>query len=155
GSILEADNIVWNIMLSAALSVFDGGRRDAESEAARAAVSEAVATFNKTVLMAMKDVNTAIIRNRATGESLSALAFAAQAADDGLNVARQKYQLGLGDYLTVLQAENASHSAHATFISALHGLVSSRIQLARSLGGTWMSGELEERISYSKEEEHK
>jgi NodT family efflux transporter outer membrane factor (OMF) lipoprotein len=154
-SILEADNIVWSIMLNAALSVFDGGRKSAEAEAARAAVSEAVAAYKKAVLMALQDVNIAIVRSGAKAESLSALSFATQAADDGLKVAKQKYQLGLGDYLAVLVAQSTAHSASASYTTALHGLVSSRIQLARALGGTWMSEELREMISYSKDEEQK
>jgi outer membrane protein TolC len=62
-----------------------------------------------------------------------------------LRLALERYQQGLDDFLPVLTAQASDAVARIALITAQRQRISSRIQLARSLGGSLMDAEMNER----------
>jgi len=57
----------------------------------------------------------------------------------------ERYRQGIADFLPVLTAQVSDTSARIALIAAQRQRISSRIQLARALGGSWMHAEMSER----------
>ena len=60
---------------------------------------------------------------------------------------------GLSDYLPVLAAQQSLYDSKSAHLSTQRQLISDRVQLARSLGGTWMDEFIEKRLNVDKVEE--
>jgi NodT family efflux transporter outer membrane factor (OMF) lipoprotein len=145
--VLESPNIFWNLLLEISMPIIDGGRRKAEANRTKAVLRESLALYHKTVLHPMKDINSALIRNRSTEESILLLENVVSAGENTLRMAMQNYMQGIGDYLSVLTAQQRFYDAKQSLLSSRRQLISDRIQLARVLGGTWMEEEVMRRIA--------
>jgi outer membrane protein TolC len=95
----------------------------------------------------MKDINSALIRNKGTEESILLFENVVSAGENTLRMAMQNYMQGIGDYLSVLNAQQRLYDAKQSLLSSRRQLISDRIQLARALGGTWMEEEVMRRIA--------
>ncbi len=118
--------------------LWDGGRREAEADRARETAAEAALAYRRAVLEAVRDVEDALARGRATDARLGALADRVQAAGDTHRAAVERYRHGLTDYLPVALAEAALLDARGQHLGARRQLLSDRIGLMRALGGDWM-----------------
>jgi len=98
---LVLDN--WLLSLAASLSapLFDGRRRKAEIERLRAVVAEQLAAYRRTILVAVKEVEDALISEEKLREHVSGLEAQLGTAQHALHEARSRYGQGLNDYLPV------------------------------------------------------
>ncbi|UCE78406.1 MAG: efflux transporter outer membrane subunit [Nitrospiraceae bacterium] len=136
----------WNLTANIAQPIIDGGRRKAEVDRTRAVFRENVAFYQKAVLAAFKDVEDALVRSRTTRERVLMLKDREAAASGALRLSLERYMMGLSDYLPVLTAQGLYFNARSSLLEGQRQMISDRIQLARSLGGTWMTRELENRF---------
>ncbi len=141
-TLLESPNIFWNLLANMAQPLLDGGRRRAEVERKRAIFDERAATYRLTVLKAFQEVEDALIRERGVDANMALLIERQKVTAATLRLALERYQQGLDDFLPVLTAQASDASARIALIAAQRQRISSRIQLARSLGGTWMDDEM-------------
>ncbi|ACY18816.1 efflux transporter outer membrane subunit [Haliangium ochraceum] len=128
---------VWSLVASVAQSIFDGGRRAAEVERTRAVVEEALMGYGQVLLLAMAEVENAIVQEQYQLTYIEELAEAVELADATLREARARYSQGLADYLPVLTALQALQRSQVSLLQAQRQLISYRIQMNRALGGTW------------------
>ncbi len=136
----------WSVIGNLMEPIVDGGRRRAEVDRTRAVFREYVAIYQKAVLAAFRDVEDALIRSRTTRERVLLLEDREAAASSALRLSLDRYMMGLSDYLPVLTAQGLYFNARSSLLEGQRQMVSDRIQLARSLGGTWMTRELENRF---------
>ncbi len=148
-SILDSPNIFWNLLVQAALPVFDAGRRKSEVRRRESMLKESLASYHGTVLNAMREAHVALARNRRSEEKVRLVEFAVKAGKDTLRVAEDQYLQGITDYMNLLSAQQQLYIARNNLVVARRSLLSARIELARALGGTWMDAELK---TLSKEE---
>ena len=94
-----------------------------------------IATYEKTIQSAFKDVADALARRETLSEQLDAQNKYVAAEQKSLNIAMKSYQAGVGDYLSVLTAQRTLWSAQATLISLQQTDLENRITLWQSLGG--------------------
>lgn len=129
----------WAATLAAGLvaPILDGGRRTAEVERTRGVVQERLATYQRTVLTAFKEVEDALVRERQQRKHLVALDRQIDVARNTLREARKRYGQGLSDYLPVLTALATVQQLERDRLAAQRDLVLFRISLYRALGGTW------------------
>jgi NodT family efflux transporter outer membrane factor (OMF) lipoprotein len=140
----------WNVIVTLAQPLFDGGRRRAEVDRTRAVFRENLAVYHNTVLTAFKDVEDALVRAHTTAERVEMLAERESAASGALRLSLDNYMQGLSDYLTVLTAQGLFFNAQSSLLEGKRQLLSDRIQLARALGGEWMAREMEKRLTDDK-----
>ncbi|MDH3393900.1 MAG: TolC family protein, partial [Desulfobulbaceae bacterium] len=64
-----------------------------------------------------------------------------------LRRAKDGYQHGINDYLSVLTAQQQQHTASRQLLSSRRQLLSARITLWRALGGDWLETTLTAKLS--------
>lgn len=128
--------------------IFEGGRRKAEVERTRAVVDERLAAYRETVLNAMKEVEDALVSEEKQHEYIVSLDKRLGAARRSYEEAINRYRNGLVEYTTVLIQLSSLQTLERDRIEAQSQLLEYRINLYRSLGGSW-PGEL----THSKNEE--
>ncbi|MBB3226267.1 NodT family efflux transporter outer membrane factor (OMF) lipoprotein [Luteibacter sp. Sphag1AF] len=137
GGIIDAPNRFWAIGPSLLLNVFDGGRRKAGVEAAKAATDEAGAKYRGVVLSAFQQVEDNLTLIRDLGSALTDQKAAADAAQRSVDLSMDRYRAGAIGYLDVVQAQTASLDAQRSVLDLQTRQLRASVQLIRALGGGW------------------
>ncbi|MBX3178110.1 MAG: TolC family protein [Candidatus Hydrogenedentes bacterium] len=137
----------WIAQLAASVTgpLFDGGRREAEIERARAEADERLAAYRQIVLEAVAEVEDALVLIDRQQALIQALDRQLEAARNSHREALGRYRKGLTDYLPVLTALRNLQSLERDVVEAAHDLLVYRVQLHLALGGGWMAGALDAR----------
>ncbi len=117
--------------------LIDGGRRRNEVVRQKARVQELLDRFGQTYLIALREIEDALIQERQQRELLRNLERQTTLAQSTLDVARLRYTHGLIDYLNVLVAVQSLQALQRRVISERKTLLSRRAELYRALGGKW------------------
>jgi outer membrane protein, multidrug efflux system len=134
---LLVDNWITRLAANMTAPLFDGRRRASEVRRLQAVVFENLAVYRQTVLAAMREVEDALVDEAKLREHLSGLQAQLEAARNALNQARRRYRNGLSDYLPVLTQLLTVQELERTQIQRRADLLTARVDLYRSLGGTW------------------
>jgi NodT family efflux transporter outer membrane factor (OMF) lipoprotein len=140
--LLQNPNIFWNVLAGVSAPLFDGGRRKANVRYTEARFREQLAAYHQTVLRAFGDVEDSLSRERGMDARYVQLLAYKEVTGATLRLSLQRYQLGIDTFLPVLTAQASHSQALMAVITAKRKKISSRIQLARALGGTWMVDEM-------------
>lgn len=140
--ILTSPNIFWNLLVNISQPIIDGGSRKSEVVRRQAIFRELAANYHKTVLTAFAEVEDALVNERGADEALKVLTSREQVTGATLRLALEQYQQGITDFLPVLTAQSSNANAKIALIKGQQQRISSRIQLARALGGQWMLAQL-------------
>jgi NodT family efflux transporter outer membrane factor (OMF) lipoprotein len=135
----------WAATLAAGVTgpIFDAGRRKAEIERTRAVVDERLAAYQERVLVAAREVETALYEEVKQGEYIAALERELDAARDAHNQALLRYRKGSNDYLPVVSALSQLQVVERRLVQAELARLDLRVQLCVALGGSWMAPEHE------------
>ena len=104
---------------------------------ARARNEERIANFEQAVLVAAQEVSEQEILWTREKQRAAALAIAVETSRDAASVARTRYERGLEDFITVLQAELTRLSAEAQLVQSETNARLALVSLYRALGGGW------------------
>nr|WP_275690447.1 efflux transporter outer membrane subunit [Luteibacter yeojuensis] len=137
GSIATAPNRFWAIGPTLLLDVFDGGRRKAAVDQAKAATDEAGAQYRGVVLNAFAQVEDNLTLLRDLGTALTDQRAAANAAQRSVDLSLNRYREGAVGYLDVVQAQTAALDAERSVIDLETRQLRASVQLVRALGGGW------------------
>jgi len=135
--LLDVQSIVYNAVANLVGPIFSGGARRAEVDAARARAEAAGAAYAGAVLTALREVEDALVADRANRERLEHARrrlAEAQAADD---IARKRYSRGVEPFLKVLETERRLRNAEEGLITTRADAWNTRIDLFLALGGDW------------------
>jgi multidrug efflux system outer membrane protein len=129
----------WLINLAAGLTapIYDGDRRKAEVDRTKAVVAENLAAYRQNVLIAIKEVEDAMISETKLREHVSALDKQLEASQNALNEASSRYQKGIDTYLPVLTQLISVQNLEQDIIARQSDIMIARVNLYRALGGTW------------------
>ncbi len=143
GRLLRADSLLNSLAANLAAPVFDAGKIRANIAIQNALLDQALASYEKTVLQALADVENALMvltKTAAREADLEAANASAQSADQ---LARQRYAAGLADHLAVLEAERTLLSVQDSLKSVEGERASALVQLYKAMGGSPATGENE------------
>ncbi|MGE3541275.1 MAG: efflux transporter outer membrane subunit [Candidatus Tectimicrobiota bacterium] len=129
---------LWSLGSSLAQVVFDGGRRQALTEQARAAYDATVASYRQTVLVACQNVEDNLAVLRILEAEAAQQAKAQAAAETTLLLSLNRYKGGVTTYLEVITAQSAALTAARTSIDLLTRRMNAAVLLIRALGGGWI-----------------
>jgi len=132
-----SDGLVYNAVANLVGPIFSGGQRRADVDAARARVEQATALYAGAVLTSLREVEDALVFGESTRlnwEFSDERVAEARAAD---RLAKQRYQRGVENLLTVLETERRLRLAEQAIITATADVWSARIDLFLALGGDW------------------
>jgi NodT family efflux transporter outer membrane factor (OMF) lipoprotein len=132
------DNWLYNLVAGLTQPLTDQVRLAAEEARARAQLEEQVASYGRTVLTALREVEDVLARDARQAELVEEIQTQVEIARSTLEEARRRYRNGLSEYLPVLDALEALQSAEQELLAAERQRLSFRVQLCRALGGSWM-----------------
>jgi len=118
-----------------ALPLFDGGRNAANLEYARASQQVAVATYERAIQTAFREVSDALAQRGTIGEQISAQSARAEAAQVAARLSEARYRAGVDSFLVSLDAQRTAYAAQQALATTRLARASNLIELYRSLGG--------------------
>ena len=121
--------------------IFDAGKVRFGVEAQQARTDEAAASYQRTVLGALRDVETALASYGQSHIRRERLAEEAASDRDAVTVATRLYRQGLEDFLSVLDAERSLYAAEDKLAQTERDSDLSLVALYKSLGGGWLPPE--------------
>jgi NodT family efflux transporter outer membrane factor (OMF) lipoprotein len=133
---------VYSLTANLVAPLFDGGRRKAEIRKQKAVVQERLAALGQTFLVAMQEVEDALVSETRQRERVEGVRQQVAISERLVSESRVRYAQGLSDYLPVLNAVETLHRAQRELEAARLALVVHRIDLHRALGGDW-TGEMQ------------
>jgi len=129
----ETRSLAGNLLLP----LVDGGRRRSAVDRRKAVVAERLALFNERFLVAVREVEDALVNERFSLERIDRLIAKRGAARANFDEAGSRYRNGLSDYLPVITALQSLQNVERQVISAKAALLRNRVDLYGALGGTW------------------
>ena len=136
-SLFNASNSLWSLGPSLALSVFDGGRREAAEKVALDNFNQASEYYRSTVLTAFQQVQDNLILCNDLAVEATQQADAVTAADHTAKISLSLYTLGAVTYLNVVTAQTADLDAQRTALTIATRRLQASVDLVRALGGGW------------------
>ncbi len=103
----------------------------------RATAEGSLASFDGTVLTALRETEQALARLQGEGTRNEALGRAAAASTNAAKLSRYRFDAGSDNFLQLLDAERNRASANAALAASDTALVDAEIDLFRALGGGW------------------
>jgi multidrug efflux system outer membrane protein len=137
GSLISAPARIYGLGPQISLPILDGGRNQANLDAARAAHAEALANFRQRLLVALREVDDALAELQHRGDIAASQQRAIDAATKLARVARTRYEQGASGYLEVTDAERSQLSAERAWMQTRAAQWSATVQLVKALGGGW------------------
>lgn len=135
GQLIEKDSIYGSAGPAVSLPIFRGGALSGQYRVARAGYDEAVATYDRTVVDAYREVADTVTSQRALDARLTDSRAALAASEEAYAIARKRYDGGLSTYLDVLIVEERLLAARRASAALETRAIALDIALIRALGG--------------------
>jgi NodT family efflux transporter outer membrane factor (OMF) lipoprotein len=132
----------WSVGPSLSETIFDGGLRSATVAQYRAAYDQAVANYRQTVLTAFQQVEDNLASLRILSQEIAQQDQAVASSQHYVNLATDRYQLGLDPYLDVITAQTSLFSNQQTNVNLRLQQLTASVQLIEALGGGWDNSQL-------------
>jgi NodT family efflux transporter outer membrane factor (OMF) lipoprotein len=127
----------WAVGPAVLQTVFDGGRRKAQSQIAQASYDEAVARYRQTTLDAFQQVEDNLAAERILAQESETQKAAVAAAQRSLQLSMNRYEGGLVTYLEVVTAQSAALANQRASVDILRRRMAAAVLLVKALGGGW------------------
>jgi len=131
------DDWLVNLAGNMAGPLFDAGIRKAEVERTRAVLSQSINDYAQTTLQAVKEVEDAINKEHYQRRFILNLQNQLTLANQTFKSTRLNYLNGQLDYLRVLESLVSKQSLERNELAARRVIVEHRIDLCRSIAGSW------------------
>lgn len=136
-TLLQGPSAMWSIGGSLVQTLFDGGRRRATNDQAKAAYDSTVASYRETVLTGFQQVEDNLAALRILEQEAGVQASAVKAAQQSLDLSNTRYDGGVTSYLEVITAQNAALTDEVTAVNILGRRMASAVLLIQTIGGGW------------------
>ncbi|PSQ91913.1 MAG: transporter, partial [Bacteroidetes bacterium QH_2_63_10] len=105
--------------------------------AAEARYKQQVARYEQTVLTAFREVKAALVAYDKQRQRYREVQQQVETATDAFQTQRDRYERGIGDLLSLLDAERTLVQARTRLAGVRLAVVNARLALHRALGGPW------------------
>jgi len=133
--LINTDFRVWSIGANLLEPLFRGGSLRAELRRQQARRAEAFSNYGNAVLTAFSEVENILSSNEQLQSRRDRLGEAAKQAALARDLARERWQLGLTNFLTVADGQRQAFQTESARITADRQLIDNRIDLLLALGG--------------------
>ena len=123
-------------------TLFDGGRRHAKTEAARAQYDAAIADYRQTTLTAFQQVEDNLAALRILERETEQQDEAADSAKNNLRIFTDRYIGGRDNYLQVITAQTAYLDNERNQVEIRRRRMDASVLLVKALGGGWTAAAL-------------
>ncbi|MDP5277303.1 efflux transporter outer membrane subunit [Sphingomonas sp. DG1-23] len=125
----------WSAGVDANYSIFNAGAGRANVRLTEAQREAAVATYERAIQSAFREVADALARRGTITEQLRATQAQTDAAADTYRLAEARYRGGIDTFLSSLDAQRSLYSARRTLVNTRLVQASNLVTLYRTLGG--------------------
>lgn len=136
-NLLDAPSVVWSLGLNLAQSVFDGGRRRANVDFARAGHEAASAQYRQTVLQAMQEVEDGLSAASSLSDAARHSEAAVTASQQAADMVDRQYKGGLASSLELIIARMTLLENRRQLQQIRGQQLANAVLLIKSLGGGW------------------
>ncbi len=136
------DALTWSVGLPVRWNLFTGGRVRSQIRVEEARTQQALVAYEQTVLLALEEVENAMVayhRERVRRDKLDASADATQRS---LALVLTQYRAGLTDFQNVLDTQRSLLSRQDEHANSRGLVIQNLIRLYRALGGGWSAEDL-------------
>jgi len=136
-SLLNWSSRVWSVGAGMAETIFDAGLRKATVEQFRADYDSTVAKYRQTVLSAFQQVEDQLATLRILAQQVEQQDAAVKSSERYLNLATERYKLGIDSYLNVMTAQTTYLVNRQTLVNLRAQEMTASVQLVEAVGGGW------------------
>ncbi len=136
-NLIDSFNRFWSFGPSVNWNVFQTGRTLSNIELQKALQEESILSYRKTVLLAIQEVENAIIALAKEQEHIRGIEAAVAANRKAAQLSAQLYAEGHTDFLNVLNAQRSLFLTEDSLAQSTQSLAVEWIALYKSLGGGW------------------
>ena len=127
----------WSYSPSVTWPILAGGRIYWNIKVQDALAEQSLAAYQKTVLTALKEVETALVAYAKEQEHRKSLSEAAAYNRRAADVAMKLYLVGKTDFLNVLTAQRSLYTSEDALVQSIRTVDTNLIALYKALGGGW------------------
>jgi outer membrane protein, multidrug efflux system len=128
---------IYQIFGGVAMPLFTGGRVGRQVDVARARADQSRYFYERTVLVALREVEDALAGVRASRNQVAAQQTQVDALRRALRLAEMRYQSGASSYLDLLDAQRSLFGAELSLVQVQGQQATAAVTLYRALGGGW------------------
>lgn len=139
--LFKVDQWFTNLASNLLAPIFDGGRLRSNVALAEARFGEFAATYGRTVVTAVNEVETALAVHQNQGRRHALLASRLEEARATEELRSRKYEAGIGGYPDFLDALLTRLNVESAVAGAERDLALARLTVHRALGGAWTPDE--------------
>lgn len=139
-NLLSSGAGIWSLGLGLAAPIFDAGRREARVEQADARREQALASYQRSIETAFREVSDALVNVEESAGAEADLEARLQAARGALELSKLRYESGYSPFLEVLDAQRTANDAELAFVRNRQARLAFSVDLMKALGGGWNSG---------------
>lgn len=139
--LFDNDNMVQSLIAGIVQPVFLAGELKARENSALYQAEASYAALVKTTLTAFQEVENSLSREEALQAQHQATKEAVKFAQGGLDLALDRYQSGIENYTTVLEAQRRLFDSRRNEINIRNALLQNRIGIHLALGGDFSETE--------------
>jgi NodT family efflux transporter outer membrane factor (OMF) lipoprotein len=143
----------WSVGPGISQTVFDGGLRRAQTDAARAAYNATVATYRETVLAGFQGVEDNLAALRILEVENAVQDAAVTAARKSVELTTNQYKAGTVSYLNVITVQTIALTDEITAIQIGGRRMAATVLLVQALGGGWTAADLPSSADVMKRED--
>ena len=134
---LDWENRVLALGTNIAAPIFDAGSNKSNYQAARSRYDEALANYRQTLLIALREVEDALVDLKGLAQSRSALNRALASTRDTKRLSQERFDRGLTAYLEVVDADRSVLQTRLALAQLDAQQRVTLAALAKALGGGW------------------
>jgi multidrug efflux system outer membrane protein len=134
---LNWENRVLSLGTNLTAPIFDGGTNKANYAAARSRYDEAMANHRQTLLVALREVEDALVDLKGLSASRRSLEAALASANDTKKLTTERYDKGLNSYLDVVDTDRTILQTRLALSQIDAQQRITLAALAKALGGGW------------------
>lgn len=131
----------WTFMPQINLPIFDGGKRIADLDVAEVSTRQALASYEKSIQTAFKEVADTLGAQTDYQQQLQAQQELVKASQTYFKLAEVRYEKGVDSYLTRLDAQRSLFSAKQGLITTRLAQLSNQVALYKAVGGGWQAAD--------------
>lgn len=128
-------SFAWAFAPRISLPIFNAGENRARLQVAKTDRDLAVASYEKAIQTAFREVADALARRGTIDEQLAAQQSRTDATAESYRLSRARYQKGVDSYLNVLDSQRSLYDAQQALISVRLDRLTNLVTLYRVLGG--------------------
>ena len=128
---------IWTFAAGLSAPIFEAGKLTALVDVQRARQRQSLASYQKTIQTAFREVADALINVRQYAALESNAQESVDAARDALRLANTRYTAGYTGFLDVLDSQRTVNLAELALIRSRQNLLSASVDLMKALGGGW------------------